>query len=186
MFKIRKLDEEKHIVTGVVYAPNVLDTHGEMMLKEDVELLAHRYLQHHMLSESIDTNHENNPVNAYPVESFIARAGDPDYPEGAWVLAVKVEDTALWKALKIGEYNGYSFEAYVTATAAVAELEVAPEIVGETEVAEDHTHFFVAQLDDDGKVRKGRTSTTNGHSHEIKRASATEVANGHSHRFFSD
>jgi hypothetical protein len=44
--------------------------------------------------------------------------------------------------------------------------------------------LFFVELDDNGKVVKGTTSTTNEHSHEIKRGTATEDAAGHKHRYF--
>ncbi len=174
MFKIRKTDEDKHLVYGEVYSPNCVDTHGEMMLKEDIELIAHRFLQHASLTKSIDTQHDNKSCEAYPVESFIARKDDPDYAEGAWVLGVKIECDTLWDQVKKGELNGFSLEAWVTKVNAVVEMEIDPEVIGETEESDDHTHLFFAQMNDDGKVYAGRTTTVNNHSHEIIKASATE------------
>ena len=39
-----------------------------MMLPEDVELLAHRFLQLQSLKSVIDTQHDNEPVPAYPLK----------------------------------------------------------------------------------------------------------------------
>ena len=180
---IKKTNAAKQIVYGEVYAPGVLDSHGEMMTEEEVEKMCHRFLTECVLDQSIDKEHANEVVGAEPVESFIARSC-LDYAEGAWVLGVKIHDTALWEEVVKGEINGFSFEAYCSKQNAVVVVDTVPTSVGETELADEHTHFFVAKVDADGKVIKGRTSTTNGHSHEIKRGTATELTNGHRHRIF--
>lgn len=182
--RVVKYNDDQQIVTGEVYAPNVIDSHGEMMLPEDVETLAHRFLQLATLKDSIDTRHNNVPITAYPVESFIAR-GHPDYNEGAWVASVKIDDAEVWAEVKAGGFNGFSWQAMVYKEPAVATVLINPEVIGETEAASDgHTHFFFAELNADGKVTKGRTSTTNGHAHAIMAGTATEVEAGHAHRFF--
>lgn len=184
--RVRKLDGKQQIMYAEVYAPNVLDTHGEMMRKEDVELLAHRFMQLPDLAQSIDTNHDNVPNGSYPVESFIARDGDPEFTPGAWVLAVKVPDTEVWAAVERGDLNGYSFEAYVRKLPAIVVVSLQRDNVGETEEADGHKHLFYAVVDDEGRVVAGRTSTDNGHSHEVKKGTATEPGGtgAHSHRFF--
>lgn len=83
------------------------------MTAEDIKKLAHRALKLD-LAVIIDTQHDNVPNGSYPVESFIARSGDPDYTEGAWVMGVKVPDDATWEKVLKGELNGFSFEAMVT------------------------------------------------------------------------
>jgi hypothetical protein len=181
--EFKNIDVEKQIVYAEVYAPGVIDTHGELMTAEDVEVMAHRFMQLD-LSKTIDKNHDNVPVDAYPVESFIAREGDPDYTPGAWVLGTKIVDEAIWGAVKKGELNGYSFEALVRKLPAVALLEITRDNLGVTEEADGHTHIFFAELDDDGRVVAGRTTTDNGHSHSIDKGTATNEAGGHRHRIF--
>jgi len=183
MFRVCKIDADRQIVTGEVYAPNVIDSHGEMMLPEDVEKLAHRFMQLSALGQTVDVKHEQTPIDAYPIESFIAH-NHPDYTEGAWVMAVKVNDAAIWADIKKGNLNGFSWQALVYKEEVVAEVTIFPTSIGQTESHSDHVHFFVADLDDGGKVRSGKTSVTNGHYHEIKAGTATEVTDGHSHRIF--
>lgn len=182
--RIKKIDEEKRIVYGEVYAPNVLDTYTDFMSKEDIELMAHRFMQLQTMRQAIDTNHDEQSNGSYPVESFIARDGDPDYTPGAWVLGTKVEDEDVWDQIKKGELNGYSFQALVRKVAVVVDIEVTPNIAGVTEPGDvdNHEHVFYVELNDEGRVVKGRTSTVKGHYHEIKRGTATEKAKGHSHR----
>ena len=102
---ISKINEAKRIVYGVVYAPNDPDADDNFMTRETVEDMAHRWM---IASQKIDRDHSNVPIDAMPVESFIARAGDPDFPEGAWVLATKVLNDDLWAQVKTGVIKSYS------------------------------------------------------------------------------
>jgi hypothetical protein len=179
----RKISEDRQIVYGVVYEPWTLDTYGDMMLPEDIEKMAHRYLSDLRLDKTIDVMHDNQPTNCYPIESYVAKAGDPDYPEGSWVLGVRVVDPGLWADIKSGKINGYSFQATVKKRPVVVEIEYDPTAVGETGEANGHTHFYFVRLDENGVVEYGRTSQAeDGHWHEIKYGTATEQTNEHAHR----
>jgi hypothetical protein len=180
---IKKIDDDKRVVYGEVYAPYVLDTHGEFMTPEDIELMAHRFMKLD-LGAVIDTNHDNNPNGSYPIESFIAREGDPDYTPGAWVLGVKVPDDSIWRMVKSGELNGFSFQSLVKAKEVEVDYAVVRDHIGETEDHGDHTHVYFVELDSMGRVIRGRTDNVLGHAHNIVRASVTETAAGHTHRFF--
>ena len=181
---IKKFDNDKQIVYGEVYAPMVLDTYGEFMTAEDIEIMAHRFMQLD-LGSVIDTQHDTLANGAYPVESFIARPNDPDYAEGAWVLGVKIPDAGLWSRAKSGELNGFSFQCLVKPTDVDVEYDTIRDYVGATELFDTHDHTFFAELNEIGNVIGGRTSkATDGHYHEITRASVTDTAGGHSHRFF--
>lgn len=186
LVQIRKTNVDEKIVYGVVYEPMALDTGGEFMFPEDIRKMAHSFMQLE-LSKVIDTNHDNVPNGSYPIESFIARAGDPDYPEGAWVMGVKCSDT-LWGLVQKGEINAFSFEAMVVPLSVEVEVANVRDRVGFTEKSEkqeaDHEHVFFVQTDALGRVVRGWTDTVNGHSHTIKHGCRTEKAADHNHRFF--
>lgn len=179
---IRKHDGKRGIIYGMVYEPNVLDSQGEMMFAEDVEAAAHRFMKLD-LARAIDTHHDNVPNDCYPVENFIARKGDPDYPEGSWVLGVKVTD-AISRKVDAGEINGFSFDCMVRPQDVDVTYRVQRDNTGVTETAEDHVHVYALQVNDMGRVISGKTDVIDGHSHDILRASVTEHMAGHSHRFF--
>lgn len=182
--RIQKVDADRRLIFGEVYAPDTLDTHGEFMTAEDIEKMAHRFLSLDLKS-AIDTNHDNQPNGSYPVESFIARDGDPDYTPGSWVLGVKVPDDAVWNAIKSGGLNAYSFEAQVLARSVEIDYFVMRDHVGAVEKSMDHDHAYFVQMSSDGRVLRGWTSPgPDGHTHDILKASLTEPADGHSHRFF--
>jgi hypothetical protein len=181
---IKRIDEEKRVVYGEVYAPYVLDTYGEFMTPEDIELMAHRFMRLD-LGTVIDTQHDNVPNGSFPVESFVAREGDPDYTPGAWVLGVKIPDDGVWQAVKSGVLNGFSFQSLVRPRDVEVVYSVVRDHMGETEPVDGgHHHLYFVQVDEMGKVIGGRTNEVDGHSHEIRRASVTDVAAAHSHRFF--
>lgn len=183
--RIKSLDTARRIVFGEVYAPDRLDTYGEYMKAADIETMAHRFMTLPKLSEVVDTNHDNQPNGSYPIESFIARSGDPQFTEGAWVLGVKVPDDATWNAITAGRINAFSFEAMVIPQETEIEYFVIRDHVGAVEAAMEHDHAYMVQVDSKGMVVKGWTSPApDGHTHQITRASITEVTGDHSHRYF--
>lgn len=183
-FSFRSFDETRRIVFGVVYEPNKMDAYGWFMEPEEVEKMAHRFMRLN-LAQVIDTNHDNVPNGSYPVQSFIAREGDPDYVAGSWVLGVKITSEVLWKKIVEGELNGFSMEILVKRVPAVVNYELVSNQVGMTEPAEDgHVHYFYAKVGDNGRVLSGKTSITAGHSHDIDLNSVTNKQDGHAHRYF--
>ena len=157
--RIGRVDAEKRLIFGEVYAPNTLDTYGEFVTAEDLELMCHRFMgELDNLKETIDTNHDNVPNGCFPVESFIARSGDPDFTVGSWVLGVKVGSDHIWAQIKKGELNGFSFEALVRPVDCTVTLRQQRDLVGETEEADGHTHLFFVQVNEQGRVISGHTS----------------------------
>lgn len=182
-FNVKKANKDEQIVWGEVYIPNRIDTHGHMMLAEDVRKLAYSFLRKN-LDKAIDTQHDNWPNGSFPIESFVARKGDPDFEENAWVLGVKVTDSRLWKQVKKGELAGYSFEGTAIEQPAIVTATVLRHQFGYTKAAADgHRHFYFVSLDADGKVVKGHTSTAKGHRHVITRGTATDETKEHKHPF---
>jgi hypothetical protein len=59
-------------------------------------------------------------AKAFVSESWIVENPDNDksnalglmYPEGTWVITMKVQDTQLWKDIKEGKYKGFSVEGF--------------------------------------------------------------------------
>lgn len=180
---VAKQDDELRIVWGEVYVPGVPDSDGDYMSAEEIRKAAYNFMSNKRL-DSIDVQHNNELVDgACVVESFIARKGDPDFKEGAWVAGVYVHDPAIWEQVKKGTLNGFSIEAGVNRTVVNASMEIPAVINGITQKSEDHQHAFFVSYTDDGKFRGGRTDEVNGHYHIIKRGTVTEAADNHQHRF---
>jgi len=177
--------EDERLVFAEVYAPNILDTDGEFMTAPEIKKAAYKFMQSLSL-KSIDVQHDNNLVDgACVVESFIARAGDPEFIEDSWVVGIHVDNDDVWAAIKAGEINGFSMQAEVYREEATLEMVVPPVITGETSTAEDgHKHDFYVTYDAEGNFVGGVTGRAeDGHSHKIVRGTITEDTNSHHHMF---
>lgn len=190
-FKVSKTSDDPiyHYAEGVVYAPNELDSDAQYMGAEDIQKMAHDFIASgHVLQ--IDTNHDNYLNGCEVVESFIARKDDPDYPENAWVMKIRMtEDSPVWEAIKRGELNGYSVEMYVNILPETVLVDMVKLEIGETEVngtddLPDHTHEFYVEFNEKGRIIFGKTSEEHGHSHIIFTTTATEMEADHAHRWF--
>lgn len=186
--RIKKINNDEQIVTGEVYAPDVIDSHREMMRPNAVRQLAHRFLLEKK-TDRIDIMHNNKAINASMVESYIAKANDPDFAEGAWVLAVKINDEAVWADVRSGKLNGYSLEAMVYKQEADVTYDYLPLHFGFTEENDGHSHAFLVEVDKFGCVTGGYTSEeVDGenvlHSHSVMAGTATNKSNKHAHRYF--
>lgn len=107
---IIKTDEEKRLVYGTVYEPEVADTQGDIAEASVIEKAAHDFLSK-LNNKNVDTQHDFNPDDGSVVESFILRSADPMFPEtaiGSWVVAIKVAKDETWDAVKKGEITGLS------------------------------------------------------------------------------
>lgn len=182
---IKKQDVAQRLVWGEVYAPNRPDTQGEFMGVEDIQSMAHDFLQRQM-NKSIDVQHDNRVVPGLTiVESSIARKGDPDFIEGSWVVCCHVNDNATWEKVEKGELNGFSVEALVVKEDHEVEMEIPDSLVGQTTEVEGHTHEFSVKYNDQGHMVGGSTNLVEGHTHKILTGTITEEAAGHRHRFSS-
>jgi DNA adenine methylase len=107
---IRKSNVEQRLVYGVVLAPDVVDSQGDTISKEDIEKAAHTFMSDYQnvgLQHGLFIN-----GRARIVESFIAPSdmtmGGELVTEGTWVMVVKVMDDELWGAVKSGDLTGFS------------------------------------------------------------------------------
>lgn len=186
----KNLIEDKQLVYGEVYAPNMVDTDWEAMTPEDVEYAAHTFMKNNYL-DRIDISHDKKESGALVVESYIVRTpDDPLYTEGAWVMGVWVPED-IWKSVKSGELNAFSFYGVSAKQPVQVIVDVAALATGDTEEwidsnsdMETHKHTYVIRLDEKGSVISGYTDFINNHQHVIKLTSATEASMDHAHRYF--
>ena len=176
---------EDQVVYGEVYVPNRVDTDHESMSEEDVEKAAWEFLSTGKTSK-IDIQHDLAESGCQVVESFIAREGWEPWVENAWVMGVKCPDD-IWKLVKSGDLNGFSFYGNSKKVPAKVLVEVAKQIAGVTEknteeILPSHSHTFVINLDDKGNIVSGKTDVVMEHSHPIKHGTATEDELDHRHR----
>lgn len=181
-FNIRKSDKKKQIVYGEVYIPDIPDSDGEFMNREEIEKMAHGFMANQK-THKIDIQHDNKEYGLYAVESFIARKGDETFIEGSWVLGVHIPYADIWELVEKGELNGFSLEALVSKKQVEIELTLPVLLTGITEESDGHVHHYSVFIDEDGNFSGGSTNEVEGHSHTISRGTATDKTNGHSHRY---
>jgi hypothetical protein len=175
--KIKKTDAAKQIVYGEVYIPYALDSQGDYATPSEIETMAHNFLKSGR-NANIDTEHDLIRNGSNTVESFVAREGDPDFTPGSWVLGTHIPEKEVWAKVESGEINGYSMYGSAVRVPKEIEIELPDDgvIKGETLAGGDetHSHEFTIRFDANGTFLGGETNEVNGHTHTIKKGSATE------------
>ena len=193
---VKKADEEMQVVWGEIYIPDIPDTQNDFMTAVEIEKMAHLFLMDGLSVGAVDVQHDGEiRKGCFIVESFIARKNDPEFIEGAWVVAMKICDPDLWEDIKTGKLNGFSMQAQVYSTDRMVTLEIPDQIEGLTQKAtngDDHRHQYLVRFDSNGDFQGGVSNVVNGHKHVIRRRSITEMsvdpvgkemADGHFHRY---
>jgi len=106
----KKIDDDKQMVYGIVYAPEEVDTDGDFATAEEIEKAAYNFMKHRR-TDKVDQQHDYNPDEGFVAESWILKENDPVFPEetvGAWAVGIKVENPETWALVKSGEIAGLS------------------------------------------------------------------------------
>ncbi|SDP77019.1 XkdF-like putative serine protease domain-containing protein [Desulforhopalus singaporensis] len=131
--QIAKTDEEKRLVYGIVYSPDEVDTQGDHTNAGEIEKAAHDFMKAARVG-NIDKDHSfEAEEGAFVAESWIVKAGDPVFPdekEGAWAVAIKIEDDELWSGVKKGEIGGLSIGGYADKIAKAVDFNAALTVDG--------------------------------------------------------
>lgn len=180
----------EQVVMGELIIPDVPNVYGDIYTRESVRDFCYEFARQGF---GIDINHDQVDVqgtHAYIIESFIARPGDPDFIEGAWVVAMKIPDEATWQRVLDGDLNGYSFEALCTLQPIMFQNLRNRQVQGLTEPDpyDGHQHEYVVLLDIFNRPVAGGTVESDNHSHTISSHTVTDIAQTsggrkHSHRY---
>ncbi|WP_416808833.1 XkdF-like putative serine protease domain-containing protein [Bacillus thuringiensis] len=110
---ILKTEEEKQLVTGVVYEPDVEDSHGDKMTAEEIEKAAYTFMENY---QHIDKQHDEIAGKGTVVENWIAKSdmtvGEQEVQAGTWLMTVRVDDAETWEEIKKGEVTGFSMGGF--------------------------------------------------------------------------
>jgi len=102
--------EDQRYVLGVVLEPDVVDAQQDTYSADDVRKAAFSYMEDH---QNVGLMHKTL-VNgkAKIVESYLAPVdfalGTEKVKKGTWLMGVRVQDDALWEAVKKGTLGGFS------------------------------------------------------------------------------
>ena len=175
---------ERYVLAELLL-PDTPNTYGDIMTREGIKEAAFEFARQ---GYGLDVNHDEQDRKGeglVVVESFIARAGDPTFIEGSWVIGMKILDDDIWQMVLDGELNGFSYQAEVQMLEVVVQNLRNRQVSGVTEPDpyDGHTHPYLVILNPLNVPISGGTGITNGHSHRITSHTVTEYANSHSHRY---
>jgi len=110
-------DDEERIVYGIVYSPDEVDSQGDFASAEDIRKAAHFYMAN---AQTVKVNHSGSRIAADLLESYIAPMDlaieGRAVKKGTWLLAMRINDPGVWKAVKEGELTGFSMAGIATRT----------------------------------------------------------------------
>ena len=105
-----KIDDERRIVTGIVVEPMVRDTYDDWMVSEEIERAAFGFMEE---SQRLKVMHSQAAQQCHLVESWVTKEdgaiNDTYISKGTWMVSVHVVDDEIWKDIKEGRLNGFSF-----------------------------------------------------------------------------
>ena len=112
-FTITKIDKKQHIVGGVVYEPDEVDTQGDYADKKEIEKAMYRFMEKYATNtKRIRINHKGKKYFFPIIESFIPdhdiTKGGQKLKAGTWWLMIKVPDEKIWKDIESGNLTGFS------------------------------------------------------------------------------
>lgn len=109
LLKVDSTSEER-MVYGIVLEPNGVDAQRDTISPEEIRDAAHKFMQEY---GNVGLQHQTF-INgkARILESFIAPSdmlvGDQTVRKGTWLMAMRVLDDDIWKAVKSGLITGFS------------------------------------------------------------------------------
>jgi hypothetical protein len=113
-------NEDEGLLTAVVYAPNMIDSHGDFAEAQTIREMAHDFLKS---GEGVDILHDGKTLSkddASVVESFIIAKGDERFLDakdrdgntvdvtGGWAAVIKIDNADLREKYRSGEWKGVS------------------------------------------------------------------------------
>jgi hypothetical protein len=122
--ELKTMDAEKRLVVGLALVPDkkIYRNNGGFeynitFSKDTVRKAAEKYLKS-LKIHNATIEHEMEVDGVYLTESWIVEdvqkdktaLYDLDAPEGAWAVAMRIENDEVWEDVKAGKYLGFSIE----------------------------------------------------------------------------
>ncbi len=109
-----KVDDEKQLVYGIVYEPDIDDAQDEWASAIAIEKAAHDFLAYYNQMGLMHKELINEKAKI--VESYIApvdfKLGDSEVKKGSWLISSHIIDKDLWQEVKDGTITGFSMGGY--------------------------------------------------------------------------
>lgn len=112
--------KEEGLLTAIVYAPEMVDSQGDVASADVIKQMAHDYVRN---VGAVDVKHNTTALSREKVsvvESFLIRKGDDRFSDlkdysgrpvdatGGWGVVIKVDDEELRRLYREGHWNGVS------------------------------------------------------------------------------
>ena len=115
---IYKARKEKQEITAPVLLPEQTDAHGDIYSIEEVEK-ACRNFNENCMQTNLQHIYQMSEDTTEVIESWVTKSDqvidDVTIPKGTWMMTMKIKSPALWKAVKDGEFTGFSIGAHCKA-----------------------------------------------------------------------
>lgn len=112
IFSISKKEDE-HIVCGIVYEPNTVDSEGDKAAAAEIKKAAYQFMEE---VQRFKVNHQGEEVKVKVLESYIAPVDftieSQQIKKGSWLLTTRILDEHIWEQIKNRELTGYSMAGW--------------------------------------------------------------------------
>lgn len=153
--------EDRGELTAIVYAPNMVDSQGDVADREVVKQMAYDFIAN---GAAIDIKHDGKALpheKARVAETFIVQKTDTRFHgwkdrdgkdvdlEGAWATVIKIDDPDLRKRYKNGEWAGVSMGGTAVVEQEKADVERLVELLAKAinPPKEPDTHMTPQELE---------------------------------------
>lgn len=110
-------EEDEHLVSGIVYEPDVPDLQGDVMNEEEIQKAAYLFMEK---SQAFDVSHKGSKINVKILENYLAPQDivieGRAITKGTWLLTLRILNKEVWEKIKDGDLQGYSMAGTGTAT----------------------------------------------------------------------
>jgi hypothetical protein len=96
---IKKVDEDQHMVYGIVYSPDEIDLQGDFASAEVIKDMAYSFMKN-ARTNNVDQHHNFIGDEGFVAESWLIKPGDGVFTyekEGSWAVGIKVEKEETWQ-----------------------------------------------------------------------------------------
>jgi len=111
-FIVNKADDRR-LVYGIVYEPNVVDGQGDFADADAIEKACHKFMTNW---QKLGLMHKRATPDLKLVECYIApvdfHLNGEEVTKGSWVIGVHVDNERIWEAVRAGKLTGFSLQGF--------------------------------------------------------------------------
>lgn len=114
--EIKKADKKEHVVYGIVYSPEEVDSQGDIASAKVIANMREEFMRN-ARNNNVDRQHNYIADEGFVIETWIEDESKgkrmfPDEKEGSWVVGIKILKETTWTAIEEGRVAGLSMAGY--------------------------------------------------------------------------